>query len=337
MFNASERTYNWRPVTIEYSDENFIAIKDEFDANAPADKKRGLQEGEEIHLSPLTQAESLKDDEVQNNRKNGESNGKPDAKKGDTLNLEEGVTNKGATELDKADPQEKPQLVGQPRDFGLTIEQRRKWLTAMDEVKAKINSVTDDVHSGRLSPTRMATLYSEALDAHRLSVKAFLTGEQMKKYDKWMDPQRKELKAAKLKTGPTKKPGTGAKDATETNNSEPDTTKTETAKPQTTKPSTTEDSTASATDNAKAKDEPADFALTDEQRKQWTTSRSVFEEAKKNATNELAAGKLTSTTLRDRFMAIFEADRESVQKFLTPDQLAKYDEWIKPQKSIFGL
>ena len=45
--------HNWRPVTIEYSDENFIAIKPENDSS------RGLQEGELVHLSPLTEAENL--------------------------------------------------------------------------------------------------------------------------------------------------------------------------------------------------------------------------------------------------------------------------------------
>ncbi len=45
--------HKWRPVTIEYSDENFIAIKPENDSS------RGLQEGELVHLSPLTEAENL--------------------------------------------------------------------------------------------------------------------------------------------------------------------------------------------------------------------------------------------------------------------------------------
>ena len=57
----------WRPVTIAYIDEIHSAIKSEVDPG------RGLHEGELIHLSPLTQAESL--------------------------NLEEGVTNKGKVKL----------------------------------------------------------------------------------------------------------------------------------------------------------------------------------------------------------------------------------------------
>ena len=43
----------WRPVTIEYSDENFIAIKEE------TDPQRGLREDEFVHLSPLSEAENL--------------------------------------------------------------------------------------------------------------------------------------------------------------------------------------------------------------------------------------------------------------------------------------
>jgi multidrug resistance efflux pump len=69
---------DWRPVTIEYSDENFIAIKEETIAG------RGLREGELIHLSPLTQADTL----------------------ADSLNLEEGVTDKGKVTLGPPVPKE---------------------------------------------------------------------------------------------------------------------------------------------------------------------------------------------------------------------------------------
>ena len=40
-------------MTIEYSDENFIAIKEE------TDPQRGLREDELVHLSPLSEAENL--------------------------------------------------------------------------------------------------------------------------------------------------------------------------------------------------------------------------------------------------------------------------------------
>jgi hypothetical protein len=70
--------HSWRPVTIEYSDENFIAIKRETIAG------RGLREGELIHLSPLTQADTL----------------------ADSLNLEEGVTDKGKVTLGPPVPKE---------------------------------------------------------------------------------------------------------------------------------------------------------------------------------------------------------------------------------------
>jgi len=45
--------HTWRPITIEYSDENFIAVKPENDPG------RGLRENELVHLSPLTEAENL--------------------------------------------------------------------------------------------------------------------------------------------------------------------------------------------------------------------------------------------------------------------------------------
>ena len=69
VLNQDSNNHEWRPVTIEYSDETFIAIKEETDLS------RGLREGELVHLSPLTEA--------------------------DNLNLEEGVTSKPS--LDKED------------------------------------------------------------------------------------------------------------------------------------------------------------------------------------------------------------------------------------------
>jgi HlyD family secretion protein len=67
--------HEWRPVTIEYSDETFIAIKEE------SDPGRGLQEGELVHLSPLSESKNL--------------------------NLEEGVKNKGEVNLKVTPPREK--------------------------------------------------------------------------------------------------------------------------------------------------------------------------------------------------------------------------------------
>ncbi len=67
VLNPVTEMPEWRPVNIAYIDEIHSAIKSEVDPG------RGLREGELVHLSPLTQAESL--------------------------NLEEGVTNKGKVEL----------------------------------------------------------------------------------------------------------------------------------------------------------------------------------------------------------------------------------------------
>ena len=78
VLNPETGIPGWRPVTIEYSDENFIAIKEETSAG------RGLREGELIHLSPLTQADTL----------------------ADSLNLEEGVTDKGKVTLGPPVPKE---------------------------------------------------------------------------------------------------------------------------------------------------------------------------------------------------------------------------------------
>ncbi|MDP7010396.1 MAG: HlyD family efflux transporter periplasmic adaptor subunit [Verrucomicrobiota bacterium] len=67
VLNPVTEKPEWRPVDIAYIDEVHSAIKSEVDPG------RGLREGELVHLSPLTQAESL--------------------------NLEEGVTNKGKVKL----------------------------------------------------------------------------------------------------------------------------------------------------------------------------------------------------------------------------------------------
>ena len=69
VLNKKTKNHEWRPVTIEYSDETFIAIKEE------TNPSRGLREGELVHLSPLTEA--------------------------DNLNLEEGVMSKPSLESKK--------------------------------------------------------------------------------------------------------------------------------------------------------------------------------------------------------------------------------------------
>ena len=75
VLNPETNQHDWRPVTIEYSDETFIAIKEE------SDPGRGLREGELVHLSPLSESKNL--------------------------NLEEGVQNKGAIDLDANPPSRK--------------------------------------------------------------------------------------------------------------------------------------------------------------------------------------------------------------------------------------
>lgn len=70
VLNPQTEKHHWRPVTIEYSDETYIAIK------AESDPQRGLREGERVHLSPLSNAKNL--------------------------NLEWGVRNKGLIDLHKS-------------------------------------------------------------------------------------------------------------------------------------------------------------------------------------------------------------------------------------------
>ncbi len=72
VLDPKTEQHEWRPITIEYSDETFIAIKEESDPDL------GLREGELVHLSPLSEAKNL--------------------------NLEEGVVNKGALDLKRNIP-----------------------------------------------------------------------------------------------------------------------------------------------------------------------------------------------------------------------------------------
>ena len=53
VLNPKTQNPEWRPVTIEYFDEQFVAIKEEPGSG------RGIQPGEWVHLSPLTEAENL--------------------------------------------------------------------------------------------------------------------------------------------------------------------------------------------------------------------------------------------------------------------------------------
>jgi multidrug efflux pump subunit AcrA (membrane-fusion protein) len=72
VLDPKTEKHEWRPITIEYSDETFIAIKEESDPDL------GLREGELVHLSPLSEAKNL--------------------------NLEEGVVNKGSLDLKRNIP-----------------------------------------------------------------------------------------------------------------------------------------------------------------------------------------------------------------------------------------
>ena len=72
VLDPKTEKHEWRPITIEYSDETFIAIKEESGPDL------GLREGELVHLSPLSEAKNL--------------------------NLEEGVVNKGALDLKRNIP-----------------------------------------------------------------------------------------------------------------------------------------------------------------------------------------------------------------------------------------
>ncbi|MBO93325.1 MAG: hypothetical protein CMI32_00295 [Opitutales bacterium] len=86
VLDPDTEQHEWRPVTIEYSDETYIAIKEE---SVPG---RGLREGELVHLSPLSEAKNL--------------------------NLEEGVFNKGALDLKSPPPPDKEKAAPSDKEDG---------------------------------------------------------------------------------------------------------------------------------------------------------------------------------------------------------------------------
>ena len=162
VLDPATKKHKWRPVTIEYSDETFIAIKEETEPGF------GLQVGELIHLSPLTEAENL--------------------------NLEEAVLDKGRVEL--GDPVSEESLKStekkdEPLDFGLSDEQREKWDVARTKAKAEITEVIKKIQSEEIQKENAISALSKAFDSSRSEVGKFLNEDQLRQYDVWLIPAKK--------------------------------------------------------------------------------------------------------------------------------------------------
>ena len=82
---------------------------------------------------------------------------------------------------------------------------------------------------------------------------------------------------------------------------------------------------------------PEEFALTAEQQPQWNAARAKLKTDIMGVTDKVASGEVKATELREKFKEVFDAEREAVAKFLSADQLAKYDEWIKVEKRPYSL
>ena len=159
VLDPATKKHKWRPVTIEYSDENFIAIKEE------TDPRFGLREGELIHLSPLTEAENL--------------------------NLEEAVMDKGIVELGDPGSVEALNVKGrnsEPVDFGLSDEQRKEWDAAQAEATSGIAEVIKKIQSREIPQENAVSVLSETFEGSRAKLEGFLTEDQLKKYDVWIIP-----------------------------------------------------------------------------------------------------------------------------------------------------
>ena len=179
VLDPTTNKHKWRPVTIEYSDENFIAIKEETEPGF------GLRVGELIHLSPLTEAENL--------------------------NLEDAVMDKGIVELGDPDSVETLNAKGgnnEPVNFGLSDEQRKKWDAAQAEATSEITEVIKKIQSKEIPQENAVSVLSKVFESSRSKVEKFLIEDQLKKYDVWIIPT-KQAAGERVKRFLAAKPSSG--------------------------------------------------------------------------------------------------------------------------------
>jgi hypothetical protein len=179
VLDPTTKKHKWRPVTIEYSDENFIAIKEETEPGF------GLRVGELIHLSPLTEAENL--------------------------NLEDAVMDKGIVELGDPDSVETLNAKGgnnEPVNFELSDEQRKKWNAAQAEATSEITEVIKKIQSKEIPQENAVSVLSKVFESSRSKVEKFLIEDQLKKYDVWIIPA-KQAAGERVKRFLATKPSSG--------------------------------------------------------------------------------------------------------------------------------
>ena len=179
VLDPTTKKHKWRPVTIEYSDENFIAIKEETEPGF------GLRVGELIHLSPLTEAENL--------------------------NLEDAVMDKGIVELGDPDSVETLNAKGgnnEPVNFGLSDEQRKKWDAAQAEATSEITEVIKKIQSKEIPQENAVSVLSKVFESSRSKVEKFLIEDQLEKYDIWIIPA-KQAAGERVKRFLATKPSSG--------------------------------------------------------------------------------------------------------------------------------
>ena len=179
VLDPTTNKHKWRPVTIEYSDENFIAIKEETEPGF------GLRVGELIHLSPLTEAENL--------------------------NLEDAVMDKGIVELGDPDSVETLNAKGgnnEPVNFGLSDEQRKKWNAAQAEATIEITEVIKKIQSREIPQENAVSVLSKVFESSRSKVEKFLIEDQLEKYDIWIIPA-KQAAGERVKRFLATKPSSG--------------------------------------------------------------------------------------------------------------------------------
>ncbi len=206
VLNGETGKHDWRPVGIEYHDEDFIAISEEEPGTG-----RGLVEGERVFLSPLSEADRLNLEESIQNKgavkgvkqdKDSEKAVGPVAAKSSTSKTRpEGPASSGGGKGDASNKAGSgsstgTKTAGRPQGSGdrpsgggrssgssfepleelkLTAEQKQKWEDAAEFSKAAFEDARD---------RQASTEFGKIREEFGAEIKKFLTPEQVATYEK---------------------------------------------------------------------------------------------------------------------------------------------------------
>lgn len=165
VLNPDTGEHEWRPVTFKYSNENYIAVDKAIRENGKL--VSGLEEGELVYLSPLSEAKNL--------------------------NLEEAIVDKGSLPLPEADLEKKADPPAAPKDvkelLGLDEAQKTKWKAAEDKAKKAGEDLRSKVANGEIPAEKAGAAGFKVIQDFNKDVKEFLSPAQFKKFGEWQKSQ----------------------------------------------------------------------------------------------------------------------------------------------------